>query len=362
MKINKKIAINIVREESHLADTGSVDDQWVRKIERLSTLCSEGQSFTHIAFLATAILAKSVARDVDLYAIKPKHSPDNPNAFSARSLCHDVLVPLAAELGFSLGVTGREPLNNQPYFRMTHLGDSTPIHQGARQTFEYLLELIDELSSLENEEPARRALRAFIFVRRKHQPRYADHESTTRLTSQQLVTAISYFVQEDSEGGKRAQAIVAGLMDVFAGEQRVESGRINDPSRKYPGDVCIRSVLNDGMWEKAIEVRDKPVSLRDIQIFGKKCVDMGVRECAVVMVNPGQKTIDVMEMSDWADQFGIGLTIFNGWFDFVDQVLFWCSEPKPIATNKAAESIHQRLIGIEATSKSIELWQSLIGD
>jgi hypothetical protein len=45
-------------------------------------------------------------------------------------LCHSVLVPLSAELGFSLGVTGREPLNNQPYFRMTRLDDGTPVHAG----------------------------------------------------------------------------------------------------------------------------------------------------------------------------------------------------------------------------------------
>ena len=49
---------------------------------------------------------------------------------SADSGCHSVLVPAAAELGISLGVTGREPLNNQPYFRMTRLGDNQPVHAG----------------------------------------------------------------------------------------------------------------------------------------------------------------------------------------------------------------------------------------
>jgi hypothetical protein len=47
----------------------------------------------------------------------PKHAPGNDNAFSARALAENVLVPLSAELGISLGVTGRQPLNNQPYFR-----------------------------------------------------------------------------------------------------------------------------------------------------------------------------------------------------------------------------------------------------
>ena len=53
--------------------------------------------------------------------------------------------------------------------------------------------------------------------------------------------------------------MVAGLLDVFVGAERVESGRINDPK----------------VWEKAIEVRDKPVAASDVQIFGNKCVAMG---------------------------------------------------------------------------------------
>jgi hypothetical protein len=63
------------------------------------------------------MLAKSVNHEADLFAIKPDHAPDNPLAFSARTLCHGIIVPLSAELGISIGVTGREPLNNQPYFR-----------------------------------------------------------------------------------------------------------------------------------------------------------------------------------------------------------------------------------------------------
>ena len=54
-------------------------------------------------------------------------------------------MPVAAELGISLGVTGREPLNNQPYFRMTRLGDETPVHGRGRAAFDYMLELVGEL-------------------------------------------------------------------------------------------------------------------------------------------------------------------------------------------------------------------------
>jgi hypothetical protein len=77
----------------------------------------------------------------------PNLARANANAYSARTLCHTVLVPLAAELGFNIGVTGREPLNNKPYLRMTRLGDDTPVHQGGRAPFLFMLELVEELAS-----------------------------------------------------------------------------------------------------------------------------------------------------------------------------------------------------------------------
>ncbi|MGE0282184.1 MAG: restriction endonuclease, SacI family [Rhizobiaceae bacterium] len=358
MKISNAEAIRLLREAA--ADADGADPAWTTKIERLSQLCADGLSKTHIAFLGTAMLAKAVDRRADLFAIKPNHALDNPNAFSARVLSEKVLVPLAAELGINIGVTGRQPLNNQPYFRMTRLDDGTPVHPGGRAAFDYMLELVKELQELPDENAARAALRAFVAVRSRYQPRYADHDGGTTITPAQLTAAIRHFVSEDSEGGRRAQAVVAGLLDVFAGRARVESGRINDPSRKYPGDVCVRSVDDPDVWEKAIEVRDKPVAFSDVQIFGKKCVDMAVREAALVMVADQQTQLDEDALARWADGFGLGLTLFHGWAIFVDQVLFWSALPKPVAATKALAYIHERLVLVEARPNAIDRWRTLV--
>jgi len=361
MKINKEQAITLVRDEAAKAIIGPVDSAWTEKVERLSRLCEEGVSKTHLAFLGTAIIAKAMNAKADLFAIKPEHAPDNPNAFSARTLCHGVLVPLAAELGFSIGVTGREPLNNQPYFRMTRLDDGTPVHAGGKAAFDYMVELVRELQEFPEVEPAREALRAFIAVRRGYQPRYSDRDSEGAVSADQLAAAIRELVRENSEGGRRAQAVVAGLLDVFAGLARVESGRINDPSRKYPGDVCVRSAENPDSWEKAIEVRDKPVAASDVQIFGNKCVAMGVREAALVMAADRQPMLDSAALSLWADGLGIGLTLFHGWDSFIEQALFWAAQPKPDAAKAAAGFIHDRLIAVEASPAAITLWAKLVG-
>jgi hypothetical protein len=359
MNINKARAAYVLREEAHKADSEPLDRDWEDKVETLSRLCDEGQSKTHIAFLGTVMLAKSLDARADLYAIKPRHAQNNPNAFSARSLCHGVIVPLAAELGISIGVTGREPLNNQPYFRMQRLDDGTPVHPGGREAFDCMLELVQQLNAMTDQAEAREALRAFIGVRRRYQPRYADHEGDAAINPNRLAEAIEEFVRENSENGRRAQAVVAGLMDVFAGPDRVESGRVNDPSRRHPGDVCVRSALEPETWEKAIEVRDKPVKASDVQIFGKKCVDMRVREAALVMVSDRQEALDVCALAQWANGFGIGLTLFHGWSTFVEQALYWSELAKPVAASRALRYVHQRLVTVEASEEGVRLWGTL---
>ena len=333
-----------------------VDAGWADKVEQLSILCEAGGSATHIAFLVTAMLAKSVDGAVDLYAIKPTHSKGNQNSFSARTLCHAVVVPLAAELGVNIGVNGREPLNNQPYFRMTSLGDGTPVHSRARPAFDYMVSLVEELQR-GTPAQARVALRAFIAVRRRYQTIYATSNGALTVTWATLATAIQRLVAENSEGGRRAQAVVAGLFDVFAGTERVESGRINDPSRHYPGDVAVRNMA--GEWDKAVEVRDKEVAESDVYIFGRTCLSKGVREAAIVLASPFQPRLNDLAVATWAANSGLGLTLFYGWPRFVDQVLFWSSMAKPQAVEVAVATIEARLVAVQASSASVLKWHQL---
>lgn len=335
---------------------GPVDPTWSAKVEELSALCESGGSSTHIAFLVTAMLARSVSGDADLYAIKPKHAKNNENAYSARSLCHSVIVPLAAELGVNIGVSGREPLNNQPYFRMTYLGDGTPVRESARPAFNYMVGLIDQLKHSTPTE-ARTALRAFIAVRRRYHLVYATNVGALTVSWATLAGAITRLVGENSEGGRRAQAVVAALFDVFAGQEFVDSGRINDPSRHYPGDVAVRS--HDGGWEKAVEVRDKPVAESDVYIFGRNCLAKGAVEAAIVLAAANQPRLNDAAIASWASRTGLGLSLFYGWDFFVEQALFWASAPRTETVALAVERIEARLITVEASSAAVDLWHEL---
>jgi hypothetical protein len=137
---------------------------------------------TYIAMLGTAMLAKALDPGVNLFWIKPTHVPpaDKRRAYSARTLCHAVLVPLSAEYGFSLGVNGREPLNNQPFFRMERLDDGTPVNSAAQVAFDYMMTLVRDVQALPDAASARQALEAFIHVRRGYVTDYADAGDATQ--------------------------------------------------------------------------------------------------------------------------------------------------------------------------------------
>jgi hypothetical protein len=106
----------------------------------------------------------------------------------------------------------------------------------------------------------------------------------------------------------------------------------------------------------AFEVRDKPVGLSDIPIFGRKCLESGVREAAVVGVAVGQQLIPADEVQRWAERHRIGLVFFRGWRPLVEQVLFWSAKPQPDAAAEAVVRIYDRLVAVEVSEAGARLW------
>jgi hypothetical protein len=354
LRIDKRLARAILFEEGAKAAAGYVDPSWVKPIEALSE-AAVGKAATHIAFVGTAILAKAVEPRVDVFALK---SRSGPAGYSARSLAKDVLAANAPELDINLGVTGREPLNNQPYFHNDRLTRDAKVRDP--QLLSMVCDIIDRLEGA-SEEQTRQALRAFIDVRRRYGARYSRAVSDrVDLSVHDLIDKIETLVGGASEGGKRAQAVVAGLMDVFAGGDRVDARRVNDPSRSIPADVNVRDASGDG-WERAFEVRDKPVAREDLFHFVRKCLDFKVPEAVMAAIAPNPDLSLLDEAQRWAAERGVTLTLFSDWPTLVRQALHWAATPSLEGATLAPARIEQRLIEVEASEEAVELWQSLIG-
>ena len=137
------------------------------------------------------------------------------------------------------------------------------------------------------------------------------------------------------------------------------ASRVNDPSRRSPGDVNVRKADDPTKWEKVFEVRDKPIRGSDLYAFAQKAIDAGAIEAGVIAVSPKQQPIDPADAIKWAADRGLVLVVFMGWKTFVEQSLFWNNSSALEEAQLIPKLIFDRLIEIEVSKSATELWRKL---
>jgi SacI restriction endonuclease len=335
-----------------LADNGQASPDWNLRVRELSVLCEKAPK-THIAFLGTVLLAKATDPTVDVFALKV--NAGTPGAYSARNLAKEVLAPLCRDHHVHIGVTGREPLNNQPYFRESRASRQMPVRPNARPVLNKVCDLLDELDPIKDRSELLKALASFITVRRASWPSakpYVSQETVLKLAG--LIRRIEEFVQADSEGGRRAQAVATGLMDVLEGTGNVETSRVNDPDRKFPGDVAVRT--SDSDLTRVLEVRDKSVGLADLGAFVAKATSAGVARAGVLAVAPHQEPLDVGVVQRAAAEHGLALEVFLGWAGYLHQLVFWMPSDIQFPIEEAHHRIYERVVELECSQVGQDLW------
>lgn len=355
MKLDFVEAGRILECEANLALTDPLTGPWVARVQRLSEMCAGGAPRTHIAMLGTALLAKATNPAVDVFSLKT--GVGTASAYSARSLAKDVLAANAPRLGIDLGVTGREPLNNQPYFRGSRIDDTlaSVVRGDARPAFDLVRECLRELAPLSQSE-ARLALRAFLQVRRRAHVAHVLPEGAAGILETSFTETLAAFVGENSEGGRRAQAVVAGLLDAATSPERVRVARVNDPDRRFPGDVALAEEGDPNVIERSYEVRDKAVTVNDLYSFADKVTRVGVTRAAMVAVAPGQPGLDTEAVLDFTQQRHGKFTLYVGWHRMVSETLFHSGHDPISVLDGAVSCILARLEEIEASEEGIESW------
>lgn len=318
---------------------------WTRRID-------ESPSKTFTVALGTALLAKATNPAVDALALKATSGDD---AYSARSVAHGVLVPGAVEHGYDLRATGREPLNNQPFFRYDRIDEIDRIHASARP---YLPELIaaGEAINVLSSRQAKAALAAFLRVRiAAANERQAIDLRGSGLSMTDLVEKTEAFVIEDPEEGRRGQAFVAAAFDLV--HDGVRSSRVNDPSRRMPGDVQL---LERGAPVLAIEVRQKAVSQQDTMHFAEALRKGGVAAGLVAMLDPGQEDLDEQAVMEDAERVcGVFVSLAYGVSELLIQASVWSGLPLEGVLTDFPLHMLARLEEIEASEPALRAWGAL---
>lgn len=313
-----------------------------KEISSFMTLCEENSQATHIIFLGTTLLQRAIDQDTYLLYIKPKHKPanDNKKAYSARTLCHNTLLPAMINLDIPLPTSGREPLNNQPYFRMNYLGDQTPF--SSLEIKNSLIALVYTIQSL-SQDNAISALAAFFKCRVERQVHVAPL-TINGLDINAVLAELSAFTKANSEGGKRAQAISSGIYDYFLGAENILSSGINDPSRHYPGDICV---LDPATKQPImlVEVRDKKVTKEDIIIFMNKVNSQKITKCNVIALSDNQEKFSNDFFVECYNRGGI-VHVYYSYWDLFFELFRQPIDTKEIDCTKLKSLINNRLKNI----------------
>ena len=219
-------------------------------------------------------------------------------------------------------------------------------------------EVLSEVSQIKDRERGIRALAAYVQVRRGCVSSYSAASGEPGLTSvDQLAAAITAFVEEKSEGGGRAQAVVGGLFDVRYGSQRVRVGKTNEPDRRAPGDVVVgHPILTVDAPLMAVEVRDKAVTPFDVLAILQKLRRAGVSKGAIVAVAKGQPVLTAAAYAAEVRAAGVQLEIFAGWSRLVAEVIFWSDQPQGAAIREAVRHIRDRAVQMGLSAGAIVAW------
>lgn len=322
--------------------------KWLERTRKIG----ESPSKTFIAMLGTALLAKATDPKIDPFALKVRKFP---TAYSARSLCKDVLVPCAVEARVHLGTTGREPLNNQPFFRHERVGPDMMVHSSVRPHLDYLCESLAGMKKLSQTE-ALHAFAAFLRTRIREGPRKAAPLVVERAPGvADLVTKATDFISSDPESGKRGQALVAACLDLIFDD--VRTTRVYDPSRHWPGDVVVvaqRSIV------LAVEVKQRPATETEILQFAERSAQMGVHRAIAATLDPSQEFLHVQPICEEAwRRFEVHLSILGEAASVVHAALTWTSRPLKKALVELPQLMASRLEELEVSAEGLAEWAAL---
>lgn len=360
IRIDHETAKEILIAEHNLFLNGASDPisiHWSERIAQLSTLCPPRKSATFIAAIGTALLAKSVNPNVDVYCLLDRDG--NNNSYSARSLVDGVWAKNRAYLGIDIGANGPNPLNNTPFIGKARIDEIKNVRNTAG--FNFLIDCLNLLAQYTNTEQARSALRGFIGIRKRN---FSSTFSPGRNTADHLVLpvlidAIHRLLAGDSEDGRCAQAVAAGLLAAAFDKENIEVGHVNDPDRNFPLDIAISQHFPEGSKISfAVEVKDKPIGGAEILHSVEKALNLNVNRIIYLAISHRQSDFLFTNEYISARNMGAALVVYTDWESFVKSCLGFSTRPTPELFSGAYMHIGNYLADLQVSQRVIDLWES----
>lgn len=343
--IPKSTLMARLEDAVRLADSDvELPGEWLRRVEHISQCPSE----TYVAAFGVALLAKAADARVDALTIK---ASGGPTAYSMRGVA-TVLAGRARHFGYHLGVTGPEPLNNQPWFGNDRVDRIARIRADVVPYHEALVRYLRDLQALDGDE-ALLALAAFLRLRLavgRAAARASAAIASTGNILQDVLQLADDFTRQNPEGGKRGQAVVAALLDCV--HEEVQTGAINNP-RAF--DV---QVSNDRVPVVAVEVKQKPVAADQVLHLAAEAAHAGIDKALYAALAADQRPLDVPELSQRAArEHGVLLAIGGGLPEVARLVLATSAISARDIAVALPNLVVARLVELRVSSAGQEHWQ-----
>lgn len=292
-----------------------ITQEWVERTGKLSKLCPYRKSSTFIAALGTAILAKTVAPEVDVYCLLDRDG--GKYSYSARTLADKVWAKQRGVLGIDLGANGANPLNNTPFIGKAHINEIKNVAN--RDGFAYLKDCLDRLATYTSKDDARSALLGFIIVRKKN---YSSHftcgkEAGDHFVIPTLLDAIKSLTSQYGEDGRCAQAVASGLLALAYGDEAIDVGHIHDPDRNFPLDILVTHNIQNHTSKIAVEVKDKPVGNAEIIAGVEKAIGFQITDVIYLAISKNQLCDDFRLAYERSRKLNCKLVVFSEWNSFI---------------------------------------------
>jgi hypothetical protein len=280
LTISRKALLRRLERAIQIAESGAdLPPEWLDRTRRMG----ECPSRTYIAALGTALLAKATDDSVDALTIKKKAGP---RGYSMRGVVA-VLADRASHYGYHLGVTGPEPLNNQPWFGADRIDRFKNIRADVVPFQQDIVRYLRDLNHLSTDE-ALSALAAFLRIRLDVARALTEQaQALAAETGDEfggVLDLLEVFVNQAPEGGRRGQALMAALLDLIYDD--VKLAAINDPTGL---DIAVR---RNGETIMAVEVKQKPVGEQAAIHLAEHASELASDKALLAALAPDQAPVD----------------------------------------------------------------------
>ncbi|MER7702181.1 restriction endonuclease, SacI family [Kitasatospora sp. NPDC097605] len=372
LTVDKRAAWQNLTEALQLAtESDNLPGEWIARSRQVG----KASNATNTPVLGVALLAKATNKDVAALALQTKVH----RGYSPRGLAKSVFVPFCVEHEIDLRTTGAEPFNNNPFYNKTHIHkDLIPENKvTARAELEYLIDCLEVADFLEGD-TALRALAAFLKVRIEDGNKATILQlEKNSLTLPEISDLIEKFINQNREGGKRGQALVAACFDLVHPD-KVYSGAINDPSRKVPGDVTFEIPQDSPAGTLPIasvadfanrivilsgEAKQKIVMESEVLQFVDRLAASGIGKALYVAVHPNQKDLDPEALSRKAqERSGVLLHVITDPKDLIRSAIQWSPLSLSACLQQLPQLLVERLKDFHCGKDSQQEWADMLAD